>query len=389
MFAESARWGDSMVMPWDDLTWGAEDWTQERDRLLAEWFPIQTHRVLEQFRSAGLYPPIDVPNFEKRGGFVERDFRVAMSAPVGAIYYTLDESDPRQRGGGISPSAMQYTESILLDSSAIIAVRAFDGLTWSALDQAEFHVGTRGDLNEDGELNGDDIHILFSSIDTGNPAPRLDLNDDGTVDQKDVRFLVENLIGTLMGDANLDGEVDVQDLNQLAIAWRRPSEADWNDGDFTGDFAVNAADLNVLALNWQKAELAAARHGRVPRAPLTGHAISVRFDEALDQIARARNTTERSGLSCEIQPSDASYEMGSQMLHAGYTKIHSRYETGRHVALAAMDGESIAIINEPFASLLSSVVPLVRGSVTQSEPHSRELATRADEARSTSYCANS
>ncbi len=81
----------------------------------------------------------------------------------------------------------------------------------------------------------------------------------------------------LPGDANLDGRVDAQDLNIIALNWRG-TEKTWAEGDFTRDGNVDAADLNALALNWQSGvtaqALAAKRTGedlglaRLPRAPL-------------------------------------------------------------------------------------------------------------------------
>lgn len=57
------------------------------------------------------------------------------------------------------------------------------------------------------------------------------------------------VVATLLGDANLDGAVDVSDLGRLASGWQ--SAGRWDDGDLTYDGLVDVADLGLLATNWQ------------------------------------------------------------------------------------------------------------------------------------------
>jgi MYXO-CTERM domain-containing protein len=54
---------------------------------------------------------------------------------------------------------------------------------------------------------------------------------------------------TFFGDSDLDGDVDVADLGNLASAWQ--SEAPWTGGDFDYSGIVNVNDLGLLASNWQ------------------------------------------------------------------------------------------------------------------------------------------
>jgi hypothetical protein len=54
---------------------------------------------------------------------------------------------------------------------------------------------------------------------------------------------------TLFGDADLNGVVDVNDLNLLALDWQ--TNANWSGGDFDHNGFVDASDLGLLALNWQ------------------------------------------------------------------------------------------------------------------------------------------
>jgi hypothetical protein len=61
---------------------------------------------------------------------------LSMSAPAGAIYYTLDKSDPRTSGGGLNPSAALYRGPITLTNTAIIFARAFRTNAWSPPAQA-------------------------------------------------------------------------------------------------------------------------------------------------------------------------------------------------------------------------------------------------------------
>jgi hypothetical protein len=61
----------------------------------------------------------------------------------------------------------------------------------------------------------------------------------------------DTLVGiTYVGDANLDGKVDIKDLMLLANHWNQSSQF-WSGGDFNYDGVVNVNDLLMLAKDWQ------------------------------------------------------------------------------------------------------------------------------------------
>lgn len=93
MVGESARWGDQMgTGPYTR----DGHWIDARDALLNNYLPRRSAIVLDQFRAAGLYPSVDAPTFNQRGGRVEPGFWLTLDAPEGTIHYTLDGSDPRR-----------------------------------------------------------------------------------------------------------------------------------------------------------------------------------------------------------------------------------------------------------------------------------------------------
>ena len=55
----------------------------------------------------------------------------------------------------------------------------------------------------------------------------------------------------LPGDANLDGQVSLSDLQILAQYWNGPA-ADWRQADFNLDGVVSLSDLQALAANWNQ-----------------------------------------------------------------------------------------------------------------------------------------
>jgi hypothetical protein len=56
---------------------------------------------------------------------------------------------------------------------------------------------------------------------------------------------------TVMGDANMDGIVDVSDLGILAGNWEADIDVHWYKGDFNLDGIVDVSDLGILAGNWE------------------------------------------------------------------------------------------------------------------------------------------
>ncbi|PYI84469.1 MAG: hypothetical protein DME26_13240 [Verrucomicrobia bacterium] len=67
------------------------------------------------------------PAFSSSGGQILPGFTLPISGPPGAtIYYTLDGTDPRVPGGGVSPGAQAYRSPIALNVNARVVARAYD-----------------------------------------------------------------------------------------------------------------------------------------------------------------------------------------------------------------------------------------------------------------------
>ena len=68
------------------------------------------------------------PTFDKTGGLFKELQTLNITVPAGTtVYYTIDGTDPRLPGGGISPSATVYNEPILISDTLRITARSFDG----------------------------------------------------------------------------------------------------------------------------------------------------------------------------------------------------------------------------------------------------------------------
>ncbi len=120
-----------------------------------------------------------------------------------------------------------------------------------------------GDFNGDGMLDTLDIDALMQEVAAGTNNSDFDLTSDGLVNDDDRdQWLTDagppnGFSGPiLVGDSNLDGQVNATDLNALAISWQQDVH-NWTDGNYTGS-AVNAADLNAMAVNWQESVPVAA-----------------------------------------------------------------------------------------------------------------------------------
>ena len=103
-----------------------------------------------------------------------------------------------------------------------------------------------GDYNVDGELNVADLNLQTAAI--ADPDPDLkafDHNDDGVVDIKDRTIWVEDFKMTVFGDADLNGAFGTGDLVRVFRAgkFETGQPADWNEGDFDGDGLFGTGDL--------------------------------------------------------------------------------------------------------------------------------------------------
>ncbi|QDU70787.1 dockerin type I domain-containing protein [Mucisphaera calidilacus] len=106
-----------------------------------------------------------------------------------------------------------------------------------------------GDFTGDGMVDATDIDTLNHALATGSADALFDLDADGFVDSNDMDYLVEVVLGTSVGDANLDGVVNALDLSTLASAFGR-STTGWAQGDFNADGTVTLVDLSLLGSNW-------------------------------------------------------------------------------------------------------------------------------------------
>lgn len=168
----------------------------------------------------------------------------------GEVYYTLDGSDPRTRGGQPSDTAQRVEGVVLRLESAVgeIIARVFDDGAWSAKTQVRFST-TAGDVDNDGQVNASDIDLLVAAIRQGETTSEFDLNGDEVVNEADVDYLVESILQTRRGDANLDGSVDFNDF--LTLSANFGTGASWSGGNFDVDTIVDFDDFLTLADNFR------------------------------------------------------------------------------------------------------------------------------------------
>ncbi len=96
MICESARWGDAKT----SSPYTIADWRYWRDWMLNTYMPQRSAIVLDQLKSAGLYPSVAAPVFAvngqpQHGGQAATGDQLSMVVPQHAVYYTTDGSDPR------------------------------------------------------------------------------------------------------------------------------------------------------------------------------------------------------------------------------------------------------------------------------------------------------
>ena len=103
------------------------------------------------------------------------------------------------------------------------------------------------DIDSSGRIDATDIDLLSAAIQADSSEPQFDLNLDGQVDLKDKSFLIQDVLRTNFGDANLDGRFNSTDL--VLIFQRGAYEDDlafnsgWADGDWNGDGEFDSTDL--------------------------------------------------------------------------------------------------------------------------------------------------
>ncbi len=134
---ESARWGDAKISPPRTRN---VDWVKEMNRVYGDYFNQRPGIVLSQLKAKSLFPNVAAPVFNQFGDNVTNGFQLTLTAPTGTIYYTRDGSDPRLRGGAVSPAALVYGAPLTLAQSAHLKARVLSGTTWSALTDATFYV---------------------------------------------------------------------------------------------------------------------------------------------------------------------------------------------------------------------------------------------------------
>ncbi|NLF29335.1 MAG: hypothetical protein GX591_00440, partial [Planctomycetes bacterium] len=102
-----------------------------------------------------------------------------------------------------------------------------------------------GDLTGDGRVDLSDVDLLTAALRGEKTVDGADLNADGALDGADLALMVREVLGTEMGDANLDGRVDLDDFTALKDNMGI-TDASWAQGDFNADGVSDLDDFTVL-----------------------------------------------------------------------------------------------------------------------------------------------
>ncbi len=151
-----------------------------------------------------------------------------------------------------------------------------------------------GDFDLTDAVDQDDIDRLFRNL--GGDASIYSLDGNQTVTLTDVDVLVTDLLGSLYGDANLNGTIEQGDLDAVLNNWGAPNRG-WATGDFNGDRFVDQADLDRVLNGWGSASSPNFRGVAVPEPVVAGVWLALCAAAARPRPGRAPATRNREGVA--------------------------------------------------------------------------------------------
>ena len=139
LIAETARWSGTNGTP----AYTPDTWQTHIDLMRDDIIAGRTEVVVDQLRRAGFYPHVEPPIAQidgqpRFGGLIAEQEIVQLSAPDGAILYTLDGSDPRAEGGDVSPKSIVYARPFSITPGQTLKARALADGEWSPLQEVSF-----------------------------------------------------------------------------------------------------------------------------------------------------------------------------------------------------------------------------------------------------------
>ena len=130
-----------------------------------------------------------------------------------------------------------------------------NGLRWGFLidpPKGEAVVFENGDVDLNGTIDVADLDQLSQAVRDGTVSDALDLNDDGAVNTEDRRIWVEEINNTWFGDSDLNGEFNSGDFVIVFGAGEYEDgvagNSTWATGDWNGDTEFDSGDF-VLAFS--------------------------------------------------------------------------------------------------------------------------------------------
>jgi hypothetical protein len=128
-----------------------------------------------------------------------------------------------------------------------VRISSYRDFLVEATHQTVRFVGLAGDFNENGLLDTTDVDLLTRAIRTMAGDAHYDLDANGWLDNEDRFLWIHQLAGTFVGDTNLDGRFNSQDLTIVLQAAqyenRTANDSTWSMGDWNGDGAFTSDDL--------------------------------------------------------------------------------------------------------------------------------------------------
>ena len=249
---ESARWGDGWMDQVETARTRDDDWLPRLAELRNDYFPARHNTVIDQYQRADLFPETLAPVLTVFGGTVAPGTEVVLRRPAaqttGTVFYSVDGDDPRNVDGTVANGAQQGNNvTIAIDQSLTLRARVRNGDEWSPLIEVPFTVTVHGDVTGDSQVDHEDIDQLCQQIASGVYSSSADLNADAQVTLADRDVLITDILGTNLGDVDLDGLFNSSDLITVFQAGEYEDgvamNSRWSTGDWTCDHEFDSSDM--------------------------------------------------------------------------------------------------------------------------------------------------